>query len=682
MVITRRHPRSFRRICRNRVCSGDIDMPKDFQKTESSQVQPFKYELNSSTIVNREQPTSTEKWNKSVGSTDVDLSMSSPTKSWDWTSPTTKQNQSLESEVKDASRDDTSNELHNTTTAPCQSFNDTDDLAQTTVTLHLSLPLSLSLFLPLYSDWNSALATWGLAWEAHIYGLGSIFSAIGMVSFICLLALPLRCPPGILYFALLHFLLLSFTGMQAFVLIYDAYSFQDRLPPLALLPICALPFPCLILAFSTTFILLSLRSNLQISLPLAISPSFSALPKPCFLISMSIFHFGLSLGCVGILELFPNLPTIILLIPQGFFACLSVFLSCSYFVFYCLVQVDNKHIYRLNDNGESGGSPEAIRPPRCPFAQVEDWQRALLSGLGASVFLLSCGGVQLYAILHSLGYGGYNDIGFYPWPWWGFQLGCRIGEIGVCLGLVLIGTPPVFCKNSTKPMIKPHMGSWSRLSPTREVELASEGGVLSSPESWNQKNIVKEKSDILPLCSIDSPGNEVKHGQKLDQSPSKQSPSSSKSKIPIETNPASFNRLDSTVDLRPPSPINLSRSIDQALFSESLFSNSIFEWPRLFQTSSSLSLNHQANSGLVENGLYRTASCKDIEQDKKHKTTNHQNDLVGKKAPTGRLKNCAGRQRKLGKCDPIRGPTEDTILLTAVYREPLHICRTIKGFGL
>ncbi|XP_055011827.1 proline-rich transmembrane protein 4 [Boleophthalmus pectinirostris] len=557
--------------------------------------------------------------------TGVDLLVSAgtpatPTKSWEWTSPATKQDHSLESGMSITSSEDASSDFQNTTIATCRSSNYTDDSPQTSDPLHLSLPLSLSLFVPLYSDWNSALATWGLAWEAHVYGLGSIFSAIGLVSFICILALPLRCPPGILYFALLHFFLLSFTGAQAFVLIYDAYSFQDRLPPLALLPVSALPYPCLILAFSSTFILLSLRSNLQISLPMAISPSFSALPKPCFLVSMSVLHFGLSLGCVGILELFPKLPTIILLIPQGFFVCLSIFSSFSYFVFYCLVQVDSKHIYRLNDNGESGGSPEVIRPPRCPFAQMEDWQRAVRSGLAAAIFLLSCGGLQLYAILHSLGYGGYDYIGFYPWPWWGFQLGCRIAEIGVCLGLVLIGTPPVFCKNSTKTLIKPQMGSWSRLSPTRELELASEGGILSSRESWDQnkmQDIGKEKMDTLPLCLIDSPGNGLECAQRSNQTVDQPllTKQSSSSKLKIETNPTSMNKLDSTVDLRPPSPINLSRSIDQALYSESLFSHSIFEWPRLFQTSSNLSLNHQAKSSLVENGLYRTASCKDMEQD-------------------------------------------------------------------
>ncbi len=92
-----------------------------------------------------------------------------------------------------------------------------------------SLALSSALFVPLYSDWNSALATWGFAWEAHIYGLGSVFTVFGLISVVCLLGLPLRCPPGIPYLTLLHLFLLAFAGIQAFRLLYDAYNHQDRL---------------------------------------------------------------------------------------------------------------------------------------------------------------------------------------------------------------------------------------------------------------------------------------------------------------------------------------------------------------------------------------------------------------------------------------------------------------------
>ncbi|GAA6229007.1 proline-rich transmembrane protein 4 [Lates japonicus] len=543
-----------------------------------------------------------------------------------------------------------------TSATPCKTTNHSwtptypDDFTPSE-SLRPSLALSPALYVPLYSDWNSALATWGFAWEAHIYGLGSVFSAFGLISVVCLLGLPLRCPPGSPYFTLLHLFLLAFAGIRAFCLLYDAYSHQDRLPPLGTLLLSELPFPCLISAFSSAFVLLSLRSRMRLSLPLAISTSFSALPKPPLLLCMSLLHFGVSLGCVGLLQLFHSLPTMILLFPQGLFVCLTVFLSCSYLIFYCLIRVDTKHIYRLNDNGENGGSPEVMRPASCPFAKVEDWRRAAGAGVGASLCLLGCGGLQLYGILHALGLGGVDGYGFQPWSWWGYQVGCRLCEIGVCLGLSLIGTHPLFCHNnsSIKTITHPRPGSWSRLScssPSRGLTLPSHGGanspVLSSHDSWSQdkqeKLVVcdvttKGQSEALPLCSIvDPPGNGLDCLPKSSQTrttilplPTPPSPPH-KPKNAVESQLSSLDNLglesDSTVDLRPPSPIDLSRSIDQALFSESLFSHSIFGLPRLFHTSSSHSLSSPSQGtskqgpSSVENALYRTSSCGDVDQEK------------------------------------------------------------------
>ncbi|XP_020508579.2 proline-rich transmembrane protein 4 [Labrus bergylta] len=516
--------------------------------------------------------------------------------------------------------------------------------------LRHSLALTSTLFVPLYSDWNSALATWGFAWEAHIYGLGAVFTVFGLISVVCLLGLPLRCPPGGPYFTLLHLFLLSFAGIQAFCLLYDAYNHQDRLPPLVSLLLSELLFPCLISAFTLAFFLLSFCSRKHLSLPLAFSTSFSIVPKPCLLLCITLLHIGVSLGCVGMLHLLRSLPNEILLFPQGVFVCLSLFLSCYYLIFFCLIQVDTKHIYRLNDNGESGGSPEVVQPASCPFAKEEDWGRAAGAGLGASLCLLGCGGLQLYGILHGLGFGGVDGYGFKPWPWWGFQVGCRICEIGVCLSLSLIGTHPLFCQNnsSLKSITNPRPGSWSRLScssPSRRFTLPSEGGanspVLSSDECWSQGKqekvvvcdvITKGHTEAFPLFSmVDSPGNGLDCVPKASQIHN--------TALPLPTPPSPLNKptpaaesqissmdslrleTDSTVDLRPPSPINLSRSIDQALFSESLFSHSIFGMPRLFQASSSLSLSSPSQAmskqgpSSADNALYRTSSCGDVDQE-------------------------------------------------------------------
>ncbi|XP_034031388.1 proline-rich transmembrane protein 4 [Thalassophryne amazonica] len=508
--------------------------------------------------------------------------------------------------------------------------------------LQPSLALTPPLLVPLYSDWNSAFATWGIAWEAHVYGLGSVFTLFGLISLICLFSLSLRCPPGSLYFTLLHLLLVAFAGVQAFCLLYDAYSHQDRLPPLGSLLLFEMLFPCLSSAFSVAFHLLSLRSCMHVPLPPAISTSFSALPRPCFLLCMSLLHLSICLGCVGVLQLLPSLPSFILLLPQGIFIFLSIFLSSSYLIFYCMMRVNTDHIYRLKDIEESGGSPEVLQPVNCPFVKVEDWDRAAAAGVWASLCLLGCGGLQLYGILHALGLGGSNGYGFQPWPWWGYQVGCRLCEAGVCLSLSVIGTHPLFCCNSSvRTITHPQSGSWSRLScssPLRGTTLPSQRDVNSpvlSPDSWSQDKqervivcnvISKGQSEAVPLCSVvgqTGNGRDCAASSNVLCLPTPPCPPHNPKSV-TESHLSSLDSLgreesDSTVDLQPPSPIDLSSSIDQALCSDSLFSHSLFGWPRLFHTSSSLSLTSatqgqpKQGTSSVENSLYRTSSCSDMD---------------------------------------------------------------------
>ncbi|KAM6960579.1 proline-rich transmembrane protein 4 [Aplochiton taeniatus] len=505
-----------------------------------------------------------------------------------------------------------------------------------------SIAITPPLFVPLYSDWNSALATWGLAWEAHIYGLGSVFTVFGLISTICLLGLPLRCPPGILYFTLLHLFLLAVGGMRAFSLLYDAYSHQERLPPLGSFLLSELPFPCLTSAFALAFLLLSLRSRVRLSLPRSLANPLAALPRPCLLLGLSLLHFAACLGSVGLLQLLPGLPALLLL-PQGLFVGLSILLSGSYLVFYCVARADTSHTYRLRDSGEGEGSPEgAGGPARCPFAEADDWARAAGAGLGAALCLLGCGGLQLYGILHALGLGGGRGLGFQPWPWWGYQLGCRLCELGVCLALSLIGTQPLLCHCRSSPRTKsrPRPGSWSRLpcgSPTGGPSLPPQGAgkspVLPPHYPWSlaqQEKLVvcevitKGQSEALPLYTLVDP---LRNGLQSNPCPSSRPPLPSnplsplgRPKAGLESQLSSLDSLgldtDSTVDLRPPSPIDLSRSIDQALFSETLFPYGLFSAPRLLQASSSLSLNSPSHApSVADTALYRTSSCGDVDQE-------------------------------------------------------------------
>uniref|UniRef100_A0A8C7PAL4 Proline-rich transmembrane protein 3/4 domain-containing protein n=1 Tax=Oncorhynchus mykiss TaxID=8022 RepID=A0A8C7PAL4_ONCMY len=442
------------------------------------------------------------------------------------------------------------------------------------------LSLTPPLFVPLYSDWNSALATWGFAWEAHIYGLGSVFTALGLISVLCLLGLPLRCPPGSPYFTLLHLFLLATGGTRAFSLLYDAYSHQDHLPALGFLLLSELPFPCLTSAFSVCFLLLSLRSRMHLSL-----------------------HFSLSLSLP--LSTLHSLP-VLLLLPQGMFILLCLLLPCSFLLFYCHVRQDAKHIQRLSDSeGEVTGSPVLVgRLSRCPFAEAEEWRRAARAGVGGALCLLGCGGLQLYGMLHALGLGGVSaGAGFQPWPWWAYHLGCRLCEVGVCLSLSIIGTQPLLfcCSNSnsssrTKLNTNTCQGSWARLpcaspagGPSHPLPLSP---ILPPHYPWSlgqkEKQVVcdvirKRQSEALPLYTIMEPSSNGLNLPPGRLQAGVESQGSSQGSLCLDT--------DSTVDLHPPSPIDLSRSIDQALYSETLFPHSLFSPSRLFHASSSLSLN-------------------------------------------------------------------------------------------
>ena len=69
-------------------------------------------------------------------------------------------------------------------------------------------PLPL-FFLTLEADWAEAKARWGLAWEAHVYGVGALFGLVALLALLALALLPWRCPPGAPCLALLDMLLLS-----------------------------------------------------------------------------------------------------------------------------------------------------------------------------------------------------------------------------------------------------------------------------------------------------------------------------------------------------------------------------------------------------------------------------------------------------------------------------------------
>ncbi|KAK6482496.1 proline-rich transmembrane protein 4-like isoform X1 [Huso huso] len=469
------------------------------------------------------------------------------------------------------------------------------------------------MFVPLHADWNSAMATWGIAWEAHIYGVGSLFSLVVFLSALSLLCLPFRCPSGYSYFVTIDMFLLITGSSRTFSMFYDAYNHQDKLAATAIVLLYEVPFPCLTSAFGIVFLLLSMRSRMQLS--------YSIFQHPCFLAIVVILHFLSSLGSILVVQLFSQLPWLFF-VSQGVFVALTAFMSILYFIFYCYVRADAKHIYHLNNT-----SPPIERHNRCPFADLKDWDKAAMTAAFSALFALLCAALQLYAMLHALGFGGMEV--FHPWPWWAFHLSCRICEVGMCLTLALIVMYPLFCSNDA-----PQRSCWSKIFCMSHGHVTMKSPILPNNYQWSSSQqeklvicdtIARGENECLPLYTLvenhlssiegldllyHSNRGLLAEDMELNIKPINSSRTSSFS-IQMDS--------DSTVDFRPPSPINLGRSIDEALFSEALFPQSLFQNSKPYSSSNlSLGVKNTGDNGAfkesaADRGLYRTTSC--IEMD-------------------------------------------------------------------
>ncbi|XP_056223132.1 proline-rich transmembrane protein 4 [Seriola aureovittata] len=494
------------------------------------------------------------------------------------------------------------------------------------------------MLVPLYTDWNSAMAAWGLAWEAHVYGAGCVFAMLTLASALNLLCLPLRCPSGCGYFALVSLFLLAAGCTRSFSLLYDAYGHQDRLPSTeASLMLYEAPFPCLTAAFGLVFLLLSMRSRMQLS--------YSAFQRPCFLACLVVLHFAAAFGPVALLKFYQQKPPLCLflsLISRGAFVALATFLSTAYFVFYIYVRADSKHIYHLNNTSPT----PAERYNRCPFAESRDWDRAAVTVCLSALFSLACAGLQLYAMLNAMGVAGGEEV-FHPWPWWAFQFSCRLCELGVCLTLALVVAQPVYCSDhlpaagscwtellASKSPILPGSYQWA-LSQQEKLAIVDTVG-LGETESLPLYTLMDERlGSSLNGLDLLYHSNRALAYRDLDPDIDLQGSEKAEDGGGREPSGASSFTSDSTTDLRPPSPINLRRSIDEALFSEALFPMSLFSPARPLHCSDLSINNHCAlpSNGLcdplsADPGLYRTSSCVEMVCQPQPPTTQPQGETV------------------------------------------------------
>ncbi|XP_052007801.1 proline-rich transmembrane protein 4-like [Xyrauchen texanus] len=458
--------------------------------------------------------------------------------------------------------------------------------------------LTPPLLVPLLTDWNAAMATWGLAWELQVYGLGCVFLLVAALSALSLMCLPLRWPSGCAHFSLLHFLQLLIGSSRSLWLLYDPYGQQERIPVAWARLLQESAYPCLTAAFGLLLLLLTTRSCTQLL-------TQNTLQRSSYLLAaLVLLHVTVSMVSMAILQLFPTLK-VAPLIPPTAFCLMSTLLSLTYLLLYFCAHAGTKHIYQLSEN-----SPEhpACHASRCPFTEAHMWERAARAGVFSALFLLACAGLRLYAMLNAVGLNETAMIGLMPWPWWGFQLSCRVCEAGMCLTLALAITHPLLWCGM--PLSKPGGCRWLfKKSPTEDDISSAKPSILSSRCGWSVRtaeNIVRQESESVPLYTLVELPHSESDGLDLHY------PSSPQRELPIQiTQTTKLESLDgdSTVDLRPPSPIDLRRSIDEALNSEALFQHSLFGSSRLSLSTRGPPDGQPCWGNSTEPNLYRTASC-------------------------------------------------------------------------
>ncbi|XP_048410519.1 proline-rich transmembrane protein 4-like [Stegostoma tigrinum] len=479
----------------------------------------------------------------------------------------------------------------------------------------LSVP---PLFVLLHTDWNTALAEWGLAWDLHVYGLGSLFCLVTVISAIGILCLPFRSPPGLGYFMVINGLLFLTSSIRTFIFLYDAYCYQHKLPAMVALLLYDLVFPCLTSAFGVVVLILSLRSGPQ--------AGTSRFQRSCFLTTIIFLHFTLTIGTILVITLLKQAP-FLLFVSHGIFVVLVTILSILYFTFYCHARMVGMQVYSMKTS-----TPCLETLNAGPLRETEHWGRVAKLAMWTAVFSLSCAALQLYAILYRLGLAG--DHVFQPWPWWIFHFGTSLCEVGMCLTMSLIGIYPLFCTSKTSD--RNHWNKMFCLSPTH---VSMKAPILSNTNQWSTPHqvktlncdvIIQNESECVPLYTM--PDNQLSSGEESNLIYHSSETSEIRNldfhlKHGGSSRTSSFISVqidsDSTVDLRPPSPINLRRSIDEALFSEALIPESLFHWSKL-HSSSNMSLcgnrsmpastNEVFKENSADRGLYRTSSCVGVER--------------------------------------------------------------------
>ncbi|XP_042766571.1 proline-rich transmembrane protein 3 [Panthera leo] len=372
--------------------------------------------------------------------------------------------------------------------------------------------------------WGPLRRVLSFSWELHVYGVGVLFLLPALLALASLAAAP--AGPRLALVAAVLVLIAS--GLRSAYMLADPYGSQARLGLRTGLVLYNLPFPLLLTALAALTLL-----GLGAGLP-------QQLQNPLLLGALALAH-GVGLLTTDLLSVRPAFN----LLAQG--------LSCAWGAAVALGTLCLCR-RRLLD-GPRGW--DASPGPR------------LLAVAGALGLLAS--GLQLAAALWL--YPGPGRVGRFSWAWWGVHFWLRLLELTWALTLALAAVA------AARPRPPTEHACWAKLL---RLACPTPSGKSEVPERPNNcyagpsgvgagsldisKSLIRNPAEGGPPAtpssgawgSAASLGRGPQGGPGLSRSSVGPAPSMSE------------------LDLRPPSPINLSRSIDAALFREHLVRDSVF----------------------------------------------------------------------------------------------------------
>ncbi|XP_076972704.1 proline-rich transmembrane protein 3 [Tamandua tetradactyla] len=372
--------------------------------------------------------------------------------------------------------------------------------------------------------WGPLRRVLSFSWELHVYGVGVLFLLPALLALATLSA----AAAGPLLAAVAAGLVLVASGLRSAYMLTDPYGSQARLGARAGLVLYNLPFPLLLAALAALTLL-----GLGAGLP-------QPLQNPLLLGALASTH-GLGLLAADLLSARP----VFNLLTQGFSCAWGATVALGTL---CLCR-------RRLLEGPRGW--DASPGPR------------LLAVAGALGLLAS--GLQLAAALWL--YPGPGRVGRFSWAWWGVHFWLRLLELTWALALALAAVAAV------RPRPPTEHACWAKLlrlacpAPLGKSEVPERpNNCYAGPSGVGtggldiSKSLIRNPAECGPPATPSSGA----WGSVASLSRGPQSgPGLSRSSV----GPApSLSELD----LQPPSPINLSRSIDAALFREHLVQDSVF----------------------------------------------------------------------------------------------------------